>query len=61
MFEVWCPGHETRVLLDTSRITRLCNTGAGTVLQWLCWCGTAGSLVRGRSPGAPASDVTDAA
>lgn len=50
MFEVWCPSHESRVLLPASRIVALRNTPVGPVLHWRCWCGTTGRLVRGRSP-----------
>jgi hypothetical protein len=56
VFEVYCPGHRSRVLLDMSRVEALHNTGDGPMLDWRCWCGTRGSLLRGRKP-APTSDA----
>ncbi len=50
MFEVYCSGHGTRVLLDASRIEAIRNTGDGPVIDWHCWCGTKGSLLRGVQP-----------
>lgn len=47
MFEVLCPGHGTWVLLDASRIEAIRNTADGPVLDWHCWCGVRGSLLRG--------------
>jgi hypothetical protein len=47
MFEVYCPSHGSRVLLDSSRIVRLRATRRGPVVEWRCWCGARGSLVRG--------------
>jgi hypothetical protein len=47
MFEIFCPTHSSRVLLDSSRIERFRNTSAGPVVDWRCWCGTRGSLARG--------------
>ncbi|HEY8524403.1 MAG TPA: hypothetical protein VIL48_05540 [Acidimicrobiales bacterium] len=64
MFEVYCPAHRSRVLLAASRIESLRNTPDGPILDWRCWCGARGSLVRGVSrvhrhgPSAgPTSDV----
>ena len=42
MFEVFCPSHQSAVLLSTSRITALHNTSEGVVVEWRCWCGQAG-------------------
>ena len=47
MFEVHCTSHGSRVLLDSSRIESVRNTPEGPVLDWRCWCGERGSLVRG--------------
>lgn len=49
MFEVFCPEHGSRVLLTTTRIEKLHNTPAGIVVDWRCWCGTAGRLYKGHS------------
>ena len=50
MFEIFCPSHGSRVLLDHSRIDALRTTPEGPVLDWRCWCGERGSLVGGRRP-----------
>jgi hypothetical protein len=50
MFEVFCHAHGSRVLLDSSRIESVRNTPQGPVLDWRCWCGEHGSLVRGAHP-----------
>jgi hypothetical protein len=62
MFSVYCPGHGTRVLLDTSRIWRLDGGQGGHggyQLRWLCWCGHDGVLEvngrHGRHPRPPES------
>ena len=47
MFAVDCPTHGTRVLLDYSRIEAQRNTAEGPVVDWRCWCGARGQLVRG--------------
>lgn len=47
MFAVDCPRHGTRVLLDYSRIEAQTNTADGPVVDWRCWCGARGRLVRG--------------
>jgi hypothetical protein len=56
VFEIYCPGHRSRVLLDTSRIEAIHNTGAGPVVDWRCWCGSRGSLLR-RAAQTPATDA----
>jgi hypothetical protein len=53
MFSVYCPGHSTRVLLDTSRIWQLEGGQGGYQLRWLCWCGHDGVLTVGRRPEQP--------
>jgi hypothetical protein len=47
MFRVHCHIHRSDVLLDWSRIEALRTTASGPVLDWHCWCGARGSLVRG--------------
>jgi len=44
MFDVYCPGHRARVILDTSRIEAMHNTAEGPMVDWRCWCGARGSL-----------------
>jgi hypothetical protein len=53
MFEIYCPAHEARVLLDTSRIEGLRTTPDGPVVDWRCWCGERGSLLRGHDARQP--------
>ena len=50
LFEVYCSGHGTWVLLDVSRIEAIRNTRDGPVADWHCWCGTKGSVLRGVKP-----------
>lgn len=42
MFEVFCPSHQSAVLLSTSHIKAVHNTPEGVVVSWACWCGHAG-------------------
>jgi hypothetical protein len=56
MFEIFCRSHGSRVLLDHSRIEALRTTPDGPVLDWRCWCGERGSLVRGRQAPVPERD-----
>jgi hypothetical protein len=44
MFDVYCPRHQTRVLLGSRSIERLANTADGVVLHWRCRCGQRGAL-----------------
>jgi hypothetical protein len=44
MFEVYCPNHQSHVLLTISRIEAFRNTPEGPELLWRCWCGTRGGL-----------------
>jgi hypothetical protein len=48
MFQVYCERHEARVLLTTRHIERLQNGPEGVTVDWRCWCGATGRLVRGR-------------
>jgi hypothetical protein len=47
MFAIYCHIHESRVLLDWSRVERMRDSDEGPVLDWHCWCGARGSLVAG--------------
>lgn len=49
MFEVYCPAHQSAVLLSSSRITALHNHPDGMVVEWRCWCGHHGESAHGRS------------
>jgi hypothetical protein len=55
MFDVYCPGHQSRVLLGSRSITALENTPDGIVLHWHCRCGAAGTLCRHRPAVTPAA------
>lgn len=44
MFEIFCPTHNSRVLLGERRIERFRNTPDGPSIDWRCYCGTGGSL-----------------
>ena len=48
MFAIYCHIHESRVLLDSSRIEGMRQSAEGPVLDWRCWCGARGSLIAGR-------------
>ena len=48
MFDVYCPGHQARVLLGSRSIETITNTEAGIEIQWRCRCGGHGTLVTGR-------------
>ena len=61
MFEVHCPGHGGRVLLTSSRVRRVANTGGGIVISWRCWCGQDGTTTTGRRRSRPAAVRPDAA
>ena len=47
MFAVYCPHHQSRVLLGSRSIQALVNTGHGVELHWRCRCGAEGTLVTG--------------
>jgi hypothetical protein len=42
MFDIYCPGHRSRVLLTASAVEGLVNTGDGVVVRWRCHCGARG-------------------
>jgi DNA-binding CsgD family transcriptional regulator len=45
MFQVFCPKHGSRVLLDASRIEGLYNTTRGPAAVWRCYCGEQGTML----------------
>ena len=49
MFSVYCPRHDSEVLLDEHRILDLDNTGDGVTVRWRCWCGHVGRHDTGRT------------
>jgi hypothetical protein len=49
MFEVFCPSHQTRVLLGTGRVRAVRNTSEGVIVEWECWCGHRGRSLDGRT------------
>lgn len=58
MFAIHCHIHESRVLLDSSRIEGMRQSAEGPVLDWRCWCGARGSLIAGqRSVARPTEPV----
>ncbi len=48
MIAVDCHVHETRVLLDWSRVEAMRDSPEGPVVDWNCWCGARGSLIAGK-------------
>lgn len=48
MFAIYCHIHESRVLLDSSRIEGMRQSAEGPILDWHCWCGARGSLIAGQ-------------
>jgi len=48
MFDVYCPGHQARILLGRRSIDALVNTDDGIELHWTCRCGTRGVQLTGR-------------
>lgn len=53
MFDVYCAGHESKVLLTIRQIERFENGPEGITVDWRCWCGTTGRLVRGQPAPSP--------
>ena len=43
MFAIYCPTHQSTVLLGPRRIEALRNTPEGVVIEWRCYCGTGGT------------------
>ena len=42
VFDVYCPGHGSRVLLFTDNVLALFNRADGPYLRWRCFCGETG-------------------
>ena len=42
MYAVYCPTHESQVLLGSRSIMQIENTAHGIDLHWQCHCGTRG-------------------
>lgn len=59
MFQVYCPAHQSAVLLTTSRITALHNAPDGMRVEWRCWCGHQGETAHGRTQGGHAGGVDE--
>ena len=49
MFEIYCPTHNSHVLLSEGRIERFRNTTGGPAIDWRCWCNTRGTTQMGGS------------
>jgi hypothetical protein len=47
MIAIDCHVHDSRVLLDWSRVEAMRNTDEGPVIDWHCWCGGRGRLIAG--------------
>jgi hypothetical protein len=47
MISIHCHVHDSRVLLDWSRVEGMRNTDEGPVIDWHCWCGGRGRLIAG--------------
>lgn len=61
MFDVYCPGHGSRVLLFTGDIKEVRNTEAGIEVHYHCFCGHEGVWLTGREPGEDVRRVSPAA
>jgi hypothetical protein len=48
MFTVYCKRHASNVLLDSGNIVDVTNSTRGIVVNWECYCGHHGALVRSR-------------
>ncbi len=48
MFAIWCPTHESRVLLSWSRIADIRNRDGVIEVDLRCWCGDMVTHVTGR-------------
>jgi hypothetical protein len=56
MFDVYCPGHQARILLGSRSIDALVHGDDGIDLHWTCRCGTRGVLRTGRPRRTPVVD-----
>jgi len=48
MFDIYCPRHQSRVLLGSRSIESIVNTSAGIEVRWRCRCGATGTELTGR-------------
>ncbi len=48
MFDIYCPTHQSRVLLGPRSVEALVNTDDGVVVHWRCRCDTRGTFLTGR-------------
>jgi hypothetical protein len=48
MFDIYCPRHESRVLLGNRSIESIVNTATGIEVHWRCRCGATGTELTGR-------------
>jgi hypothetical protein len=55
MFDIYCPRHQSRVLLGNRSIESIVNTANGIELHWRCRCGATGTEVTGRRSSMPRS------
>ena len=46
MFSVFCPTHDTRVLMTRRNVLSFWNSDAGPVIHWKCTCGHEGFVDR---------------
>ena len=53
MFSVFCPTHDSTVLMTTRNALGFSNSGDGPVIHWRCNCGHEGTLDRNGSHAAP--------
>ncbi|MCU1504698.1 MAG: hypothetical protein JWM12_4052 [Ilumatobacteraceae bacterium] len=54
MFDVYCSGHGSRVLMGMDSVRRLRNTAHGPEVEWRCSCGTTGTWQPHRGAGSAA-------
>jgi hypothetical protein len=49
MFTIYCPRHQSRMLLGSRSIKSLVNTPDGVFLHWQCRCGAEGTIHTGHA------------
>lgn len=49
MFARYCTACEKKQLIFPSQISAITNTDHGITVDYVCWCGTAQTMVTGRS------------
>lgn len=57
VFDVYCPTHDSRMLLGPRSIVQLDNTSDGIVIGWRCSCGAIGTELLGRRTDRPAPSL----